>query len=379
MDIRYIDSQNGLDDARTLIAGFRRIALDCEAAGFHRYDDRLSLVQLTAGSSTFLLDPLALDLTGTLGGLLEDPEIEVVMHGADYDVRLLDRDLGIQLAGLFDTQIAAALLGRNALGLSALLGEHFDVQLSKKYQRADWAKRPLPQGMRDYAAMDTLYLEKLADELTRELEERGRLHWAREEFRELEKVRFDPPAVDEDPVLRVKQARDLEPRHVARLREALAWRDEIAQNRDKALFRVVGDPVLVTLVQKGFSSVEDLADLQGMNGGLAHDEGEALLKRLARVDALSDDEIRGYPSLPRGAGRGRPTPEVEATFQRVKAARNRRADELAIDRGTLFPNALLLLVAEEEPTGPDALLELPGIRSWQVEAVGDALLESLRK
>lgn len=379
MNVRFIDTEEGLAEARSLIGGFTRIALDCEAAGFHRYDDRLSLVQLTAGPFTFLLDPLALDLAETLEPLLQDPAVQVFMHGADYDVRLLDRDLGIQLGGLFDTQIAAALLGRNALGLSSLLEEYFDVRLSKKFQRADWAKRPLPQGMQDYAAMDTLHLERLADQLREELRGKGRLHWAEEEFLELEKVRFDPPSDDEDPVLRVKQARDLEPRQVARLREALAWRDEIARERDKALFRVVGDPVLVSVVQRDFSTVGDLADLQGMNGGLAHAEGQELLERISRIDQLPDAEIEGYPSFPRGSGRGRPPPEIEEVFQRIKGARNRRAEELGIDRGTLLPNALLQLIAEESPADPDALSTLPGVRAWQVEAVGDAVLDSLRK
>ncbi|TVP54042.1 MAG: ribonuclease D [Gemmatimonadales bacterium] len=378
MDVRYIDTEEGLEEARSLIGGFSRIALDCEAAGFHRYDDRLSLVQLTAGHFTFLLDPLALELSAVLEPVLQDAGTGVVMHGADFDVRLLDRDLGISLAGLFDTQIAAALLGRNALGLSALLEEYFDVRMSKKYQRADWAKRPLPQGMRDYAAMDTLHLEPLADQLRDELEAMGRLHWAEEEFRELEKVRFSRPDDDEDPVLRVKQARDLDPRQVDRLREALAWRDDIARERDKALFRVVGDPVLVSVVQRELGTVDELADLQGMNGGLARSEGEDLLERLARIDRLPDEELRGYPSPPRGSGRGRPPPEVEETFRRIKEVRNRRAEELGIDRGTLLPNALLQLIAEETPADLDALSTLPGVRAWQVEAVGDAVLDSLR-
>lgn len=376
-DVRYIDSEGGLDELRALVPGFRRVALDLEAAGFHRYDDRLSLVQLTAGPVTFLLDPLALDLSEPLRRVVEDPDVEVVMHGADYDVRLLDRDLGLSLRGLFDTQIAASLLGRSALGLSSLLEEHFDIRLSKKYQRADWAQRPLPAGMREYAAMDTLHLERLADELSAELVEKGRLPWAEEEFRELEKVRFDPPSDDEDPVTRVKKARDLETREIARLREALAWRDEIARERDRAHFRVVGDPVLLQVVQRDFQSVGQLADLQGMNGGLAREEGGELLERIARIDTIPEQDLEGYPRPPRNGGRGRMTPEVEVVFRRIKKVRNQRAEQLGIDRGTLLPNALLEQIAEEEPPTVEAMAGLPGIRSWQVEAAGHAILDAL--
>ena len=133
------------------------------------------------------------------------------MHGADFDVRLIDRDLGIRVARLFDTQIAASLLGVEALGLSFLLENRLGIKLSKKYQKADWAQRPLPPPMREYAALDTIHLLALADHLRDELVERGRLEWAVEEFRELEKVRFEAPN-GRDPVLGMRGVRDLLPR-----------------------------------------------------------------------------------------------------------------------------------------------------------------------
>jgi len=142
-----------------------RIALDCEAAGFHRYSDRLCLVQISTATATYIVDPLSFDPSALLRETLEDPDREIIMHGADFDLRLLLRDLGIQLHGLFDTQIAAALLGLDALGLAPLLEKRFGVKLSKKYQRADWAERPLTDGMLDYAAADTGYLMGLRDQL----------------------------------------------------------------------------------------------------------------------------------------------------------------------------------------------------------------------
>ncbi len=152
------------------------------------------------------------------------------MHGADFDLRLLDRDLGIRLGGLFDTQVAAALLGESALGLQALLESRLGVSLSKKYQRADWADRPLKDGMLDYAADDTRYLMRLADLLLEDLRAAGRESWAREECRALEESATAPGDDEpEDPVTRVKGARDLSPREVTALREALEWRDAIAR------------------------------------------------------------------------------------------------------------------------------------------------------
>jgi ribonuclease D len=379
MDIRLIDRDDALDEARTLTAGLRNVSLDCEAAGFHRYSDRLSLVQLTAGPYTFLLDPLALDPTEVLRPLVEDPEVEVLMHGADYDIRLLDRDLDLRLTGLFDTQIAASLLGESGIGLSSLLERYFGVKLSKKYQRADWAERPLSEGMKTYAAHDTLHLEELASMLRDRLEEKGRLAWAEEEFRELQKIRWEVPSEEEDPVTRVKGARDLAPREVERLREAIRWRDGIARARDKALFRVAGDPVLLEVARRGPRSVDALADIQGMNGALARGEGEPLVEALARVDALPENRLEPYPRPPRGNGRGRPLPEVEARFQALKEVRNRHAVALEIDRGTLLPNWAIQALADEPPATEEALRATSGIRRWQAELLASELLEALHR
>lgn len=359
----------------------RRFALDCEAAGFHRYSDRLCLIQLSTEGETYILDTLAFDPTDLLRGPLEDPAVTVVMHGADYDLRLLDRDLGIRLAGLFDTQVAAALLGEEALGLQALLESRLGVSLSKKYQRADWAERPLTDGMLEYAADDTRHLMELADLLQADLEAAGRAAWAEDECRALEEnalARRDPEGEPEDPVTRVKGARDLTPREVTALREALEWRDRLARDRDRAPFRVVGDQPLIDAVLARPLDQRELADIKGFPSGLARTEGADLLARFDRVAQLPDEELRPYPRNQR-RGPGRPPPEVEELAEKLKAARNRRAEELKLDRGTLLPNATVTAVAVQAPRDLEALAQVDGMRRWQVEAVGPALLEVLAR
>jgi len=359
----------------------RRFALDCEAAGFHRYSDRLCLIQLSTEGETYILDTLAFDPTDLLRGPLEDPAVTVVMHGADYDLRLLDRDLGIRLAGLFDTQVAAALLGEEALGLQALLESRLGVSLSKKYQRADWAERPLTDGMLEYAADDTRHLMELADLLQADLEAAGRAAWAEDECRALEEnalARREPEGEPEDPVTRVKGARDLTPREVTALREALEWRDRLARDRDRAPFRVVGDQPLIDAVLARPLDQRELADIKGFPSGLARTEGADLLARFDRVAQLPDEELRPYPRNQR-RGPGRPPPEVEELAEKLKAARNRRAEELKLDRGTLLPNATVTAVAVQAPRDLEALAQVDGMRRWQVEAVGPALLEVLAR
>jgi ribonuclease D len=201
------------------------------------------------------------------------------------------------------------------------------------------------------------------------------MSWAEEEFRALENVRFEPET-DQDPVVRVKGARGLEPRVVTALREALAWRDEVAREQDRAPFRVAQDQVLLDIAAERPESVEALANVKGMSGRLAREVGHDLVSRLERVDTLSADDLKAYPP-PQRNGPGRPPPEVEALAERLKNVRNQRAEALGLDRGALISNALLLEIAREAPRTLDALTRLPGMKQWQVEALGPGLMEVL--
>ena len=379
MNITYIKSPEEAGDLTRSLEGLRSIALDSEAAGFHRYSDRVCLLQLSVPGQTFLVDPLSFDPSELLRPVLEDRSVEVIMHGADYDLRLLDRDLGIRLAGLFDTQVAAALLGETGLGLSALLERHLDVKLPKKYQRADWAMRPLPEDMLEYAAGDTVHLQALAELLRDALKAKDRLDWAEEEFQRLEEVHWEAEEENRDPVLRVKRAWELEPRQVARLREGLLWRDAQARSRDRAPFRVAGDPALVAAAIEDPASQDALARLSGFPPALARTPaGQELLDRFAAVNALPASEILPHPPRDR-RGAGRPLPEEEEVAERLKAVRNSRAGELGLDRGTLLANGIILEIARRTPGSMEELLETPGIRRWQAGVVGDDLLAVLRK
>ncbi|HSM03239.1 MAG TPA: HRDC domain-containing protein [Longimicrobiales bacterium] len=377
MNLELIESRDRAEAVVASLADEPSLALDCEAAGFHRYSDRLCLVQIsTPGGRDVILDPLAVELGDLLRPLLENPAQTLYMHGGDYDFRLLDRDLEINPRGVFDTQIAASLLGVDGIGLASLLDTEFDVRLSKKYQRADWARRPLERGMLEYAAADTRYLHELAKRLEDRLAEAGRLEWAREEFRLLEEIRWTAEE-PEDPVTRVKGAHRLDDRVVGRLREALAWRDALAREQDRAPFRIAPDSALLGAAEAPPRSVEALAELKGINPRIARHAGKDLLDRMARIDGLPAEEVRGYPRRER-SGPGRPPPEVEELANRLKTVRNRVAEELGLDRGVLFPNAALLDVAREAPHTPEGFRKVEGVKGWQAQVVGPAMLRLLR-
>src|SRR2546430_8180785 len=202
-----ITSQDDLLHLAQRLGREPRLAFDTEAASFHRYADRVYLIQVSSERETAVIDPLAVTDLTAIGGLLADPNIEVLFHDADYDLRSLYRDYGFRAHRLFDTRIAAQLLGEPGVGLGALLKKYFGVILNKNLQRADWSQRPLTSEMIENAAADTSHLPRLRDALERQLAEKGRLDWALEEFRRLETVQWAAADVPDDAYLRLKGAK----------------------------------------------------------------------------------------------------------------------------------------------------------------------------
>jgi ribonuclease D len=372
-DFDYFDQP---DRAQAWFGGLgpiRTLAIDTEGASFHRFVDRIYLLQLTAGTRHAVLDPLPLGPLSPLGALLESPDVEVIFHDADYDLRLLHQDYGWHVRRIFDTRIAAQLLGVKAFGLAALLEQHFGVVLDKKHQRADWSMRPLTDDMLAYAVQDTVWLPELRDRLAEQLAAKGRTAWAREEFERLEGTRWP----QEDPAtafLRVKGARDLTRRELARLRELLPWRDGKAKELDRSTFRVLGNDVLLEIVKVPEPSRQTLGAVKGMPRGLFERHAGDLLEMLKRADALPDSALPRFPKGPRFAR----DPDFDHKVGQLKAVRDRWAAQLELDPGVLCSRERLETVVRKLPRAVEELATIPELRRWQVELMGADFVQALR-
>ncbi|HET8656169.1 MAG TPA: ribonuclease D [Longimicrobiaceae bacterium] len=373
MDYEYIDTPEALQSLVHRLGSESLLGVDTEAAGYHRYFDRLSLVQVSTRERNYLIDPLAIGDLSALGPLLADELVEKIFHDADYDLRILDRDEGLAVAGLFDTQIAAAFLGARSLGLGAIVEAYLGISLPKAYQRADWAERPLTEGMKDYAATDTAHLPELRDRLRADLAAKGRLEWAQEEFRRREETRWGENGDAREAFLRVKGARELTPRGLAVLRELHAWREEVARERDQATFRVVGNPSLIALSLRPPENPGELAGVQGVPQWVAERRGKEVLAAIRRGLAVPEEELPRFPP----SRRWERDPEVEARSEQLRQTRNRVAEALDLDPGFLISRAVLDEVARRNPANREELLAIPEIRRWQVEAIGDEILRTL--
>lgn len=373
--MRLIETIPELEQLAEQLAGEPLIAADTEAAGYHRYDDSLCLVQVSTRHDTWLLDTLALGSLNPIAELFADPEIEILFHDADFDLRLLDRDFGVHVRGLFDTKIAARFTGARSFGLGSMLEEELGLKLAKKYQRADWAKRPLPQEMLEYAAMDTRYLPQLRDILKDRLEEKGRLAWAEEEFRIQEQTGWEPPADDDEAYMRLKNTRDLDPRSRAALREMYEWRDAVARERDVASFRVLNNDTLVAVAREMPTRLDELEDVARISKGNARRWGAELLAGVERARSLSEDELPERPRTTRGPPRD---PEADRRADRLKEVRDAAADRLELDRGFLMARWQLEEIARAEPRSLEELAAIESVRQWQIEALGSGLLDALK-
>ena len=364
-----IETTAALDDLLGRI-GAGPVALDTEADSFHHYRDRVCLVQISAGGLDALLDPLADVDVRRLAPLLADRGVEKILHGADYDVRILRRDFDLSIGRLFDTMIAARLLGETALGLAALLQRFLGIDHDKSQQRADWSRRPLTPAMVAYAACDTRHLEELATLLKERLDATGRHTWAAEEFARLEALAWrDARDDDPEPFRRVKGSARLDPAGLAVLREVWGWREDMARRRDRPTFRILRDETLRAVAEAPPKVLADLARIPGFPDPLlrspaAHD----LVAAAQRGVACAESER----PLVRRVERERPDPVVEAETLRVKEVRDRIAGDLALDPAIVASRAVLEEIGRRRVAGEDPWGG-PDLRTWQRDLLASRL------
>lgn len=348
------------------------LALDTEASSFHRYRERICLIQLSTRSKTWLIDPLMIDDMDPLGTALADPSTEWVIHDADYDLRMLKKMYGYRASNVFDTMVSVELLNEPELGLAANLRKHFGVELNKKFQKADWSKRPLSTEMLAYAAMDTRHLIGLRDILKAELEAKGRMAWAQEEFEALVHIPFAP--TEEEPgFLRIKGAKALKPRQLAVLRELHAWRESVAEKIDRAPFMVLGNDVMLEASKEPPEDLRAFAARKGVGESIIARSGPAIMKAIVAGLDLPKEQ---WPRVPKPKRYDRDE-DYEDRLKRLKQKR----DEIAIARdlrqGIVCPNHVLSEIARLLPGDAQALAGIPGLSKWQVKEFGEELLRAL--
>lgn len=333
------------------MAEFPRIALDTEADSLHSYFEKLCLIQLAfpTGSSC-LIDPLnSLPLQPFYDALRNKT---IVIHGADYDLRLFRRNGNFEVSEIFDTTIAARLISATELGLAALVKRYFNVVLSKESQRANWGMRPLPERMLEYALNDVKYLLELADILSAELHRLERWEWFVESRDRMVEATKEVRERDMDRVWRITGASALHPKAQAIVRELWNWRESEAKEWNRPAFYVMGNADILQIA----SAAAEGRELPRVK--LPTSRSQRMQQTLEHALTLQESE---WPVTIRGVRRRSSREELDR-FDQYKARRDKVAAGLGLDPSIIAPKAAL------EATAAD--INAPHLMRWQRKLLG---------
>jgi ribonuclease D len=366
-----ITTNQQVSELADILSQQTEIAVDLEMDSLHHYQEKVCLIQVSTRSQNWLIDPLACRDLSPLAAPLGDPALLVVMHGSDYDIRSLHRDFGIIVSNLFDTMIASRFLGITEFGLAALLNTRFGIELDKKYQKADWSKRPLSREMCAYAVADTSDLLALYDQLHTELLQKDRLEWCLEECRLVCQARVNEK---EGPLfLYSKGAGKLKGRSLAILEELLQLRDALSKELDRPPFKVLSAETLMEIAEIRPRSAGELSGIKGMTTGQISRHAAGLLAAVTCGLEIAEHKLPHFPQIRR-------TEVTEGTKERIKNLKIWRLQlscELGLDPGVLAPNWLLEEVADLPSCTMEELDTITGMRQWQKQLFGSSLINVL--
>lgn len=369
-DFIYVRKQAVLDKLIERVGIAERVAMDTEADSLHNYFEKVCLIQLSIAGAHFLVDPLAgLELGGFLQALAQKP---LIFHGGDYDLRMLRASLDFRpRREVFDTMIAAQLLGFEAIGLSALIERFFEITIGKEGQKSDWSRRPLSEKQLHYAVNDTCYLEALAERLAAELSARGRLDWHVESCQAMVESTGRDRSRNPEEVWHIKGSGRMNRRQLAYLREIWRWRDEHARRSNRPAFMIIGnqqifDVIAWTESRPGVPLGQGPKLPRNIRGALLTTLEEAIARVAGMTEAQWPERKRGERVEVLGAD----------DLTKLNALRGECAaiaKELEIAASTLAPKGAIEAIIRSRPRTLDEIIQRSGLLRWQAELIQGAV------
>jgi ribonuclease D len=333
-----IDTEQRLELFLPTLKAASWVALDTEADSLHAYPEKVCLIQISTAAGDELIDPLAgINLAPLLDALSGH---ELIMHGADYDLRLLEKHHRFIPSTIFDTMLAARLLGLAKFGLSNLVEKYLDIKLEKGAQKANWAMRPLTERMERYARNDTHYLRSLQEKLKAELDAKGRLSWHQESCARLivDATKERPP--DLDLIWRIKGSHMLDRPTLAVLRELWQWRESEARRANRPPYFIISHETLVEVAEAS-TAVRPVEPVLPRH--LSERRRYELLKAVSRGLEVSPND---HPKPVKIMNR-RPSEAEHRRFLELQKRRDTRATELGIDSTLIASRATLSDLAHD--------------------------------
>ncbi len=350
-----------------------QLAVDTESNSLYVYREQVCLIQVSTPERDYIIDPLALsDLEG-LGELMADPGVEKIFHAAEYDLLSMKRDFGYSFANLYDTMLAARILGRKKVGLGSILEKEFKIQANKRFQRANWGRRPLSPEQIAYARQDTHYLIAIRDLLERELQAAGRIAEARESFAQVAMTPTPEPRCfcPEDFWSLLNGRYQFTPQQRAVLRELFIFREREAQRRNLPPFKILGNRTLIELAEALPHYPDEFQGIHGLTNRVINRYGRKLIHFVKRG-------LQAEPPEP-PAQRVRPPEAVLNRFDALHCWRKQRAAQRGVESDVIVSKKALWEIASRNPKTIEDLVAVQYLGDWQRKEYGDELLLVLRQ
>ena len=345
-ELVWVDQPQTLSDVADELAQGEILAVDTESNSLYAYQEQVCLIQFSTPEKDYLIDTLALPDLSPLGLIFNSGQTLKVFHAAEYDLICLFRDYGFRFNFLFDTMIAARTLGFQKVGYGALLEKYFQIQMNKKYQRANWGQRPLRPEMIEYARLDTHYLIPLQAQLRNELVETGRWDLALEDFKRLTQGIEDTTESDEDDFWKIHGARDLTPEKAAILKSLYQFRETQAEAQGRPSFKVMSNQALVEIAQIAPNYIEELSLLPSLSERIEQRYGKKLMQAVR-------DGRKAPPERP--PHHKRPENSVLSRIDALREWRKLAGQKLGVPSDVILPRDVLNRIAW---AGPGDLEEL---------------------
>ena len=365
---QWIADQSALDSIITALSKGPALAVDTESNSLFAYREQVCLIQFSTAETDYLIDAYAgLDLS-SLHAIFSDSMVEKIFHAAEYDVMCLKRDYGFEFNNIFDTMQAARILGFKQFALSAMLEDWFRVEPVKSFQKANWGKRPLTYDMRQYARLDTHYLIPLRARLDGQLRENGLRDLAQEDFQRLCRVENNH---DDVPLYaHVSGYYHLSPQQLGVLDALCRYRDKLASQSDRPLFKVVGARALYALAEASPQTIEELETIKDLSPRLAQRYGRGLIAEVKR--GLEAPSI----VLPRYK---RPSKAYIKRLEYLKLWRKNKGKKMGVQSDIVLPRDILEDIALRKPKNAPELKEVMEEVPWRFDHFSSEILQVITK
>lgn len=367
-EYHYVDSAESWSSCLAELRQVQQLAIDLESNGLFAYREQICLIQISTRETDYIIDPLSKIDISPLGDLITDPNIEKVLHASEYDLILMMREHGWQMANLFDTMWAARIIGYEKIGLASMLNALYGMEIDKKFQRADWCKRPLSEGQLAYAQTDTHFLFQLRDDLEEELANLGRYDEAIEIFEEQSNVRLPDTAFSAESFWSIQGVSDLTPRKKAIVRELHILRDKLAKQRNRPAFKVLSNSTLVDLAIRTPRRMSQLNDISGLRGRNISRYGQRILEAIERGKTAD---------IPKRTRNKRHPEAVSQRYDALHTWRKERARKRGVASDVVMTRETMWDIAKANPNSAETLAQIDSFGPVRRKIYGEEVLSLL--